>query len=135
MSNGRRNFRAGESGEPPSDGAAPITSNAAQARILRDALEQILRETVSELKTEVSTIKTQAHADFKNIIYIFGTGFLLLAGLAIGIYVETDEHLSSAATRLEDHVNTVEKSLVKVETKLDDLLERVPPVPTAIPRK
>jgi hypothetical protein len=135
MSSGRRNYRSDESGEPPSDSAAPISSNAAQARVMRDTLEQILRDTVSEIKTEVSTIKAQAHTDFRNILYIFGTGFVLLAGLAIAVYLKSDEHISNMVTRLEDHVGTVEKSLVKVETKLDDLLERIPPVPSAVPRR
>jgi hypothetical protein len=57
-------------------------------------------------------------------IATFAAGFLILAGAKITAYL-----------RLDDKISDMSKSQVRIETKLDDLIARLPPAPTPIPRK
>lgn len=51
-------------------------------------------------------------------------GFLILAGLFIYGY-----------DRLDDRIADIIKTTTKIDTKLDDLLLRIPPVPSLAPRR
>ena len=91
----------------------PDVGGAAQTRLLINAIDVSTRE----LKGDVRDIKLHRHSDFVYMISVFAAGFLLLAGMLIAGYLLLDE-------RIEKH--TI--SSVRVETKLEDLLQRVPPI-------
>jgi CHASE3 domain sensor protein len=55
---------------------------------------------------------------------VFSAGFLVLGGMMIYAYFKIEERNSSLST-----------AVTRVETKLDDLIARVPPVQSPIPRK
>lgn len=100
---------------PPQDMAG-----AAHTRIIVEAV----KETVAELKTDVKDIKGHRVSDTRWHLSIFGGGFIILAGMLITGYF-----------KLNDRIENVETGLTRVETQLDDLLQRIPPVPTPIPHK
>jgi len=96
-----------------------ISSSAGQLRIIISQLETSIRET----RADIRDLKDHRHADFRWHITILGGGFLLLAGMFIAGYL-----------RLEDRIDPLTKSSIRIETKMDDLLARIPPVPTPPPR-
>lgn len=96
----------------------PEIAGAAQTRLLIKAIEDSLKD----LKDDVKDIKSHRHTDFVFHISIFGAGFLLLAGMLIFGYF-----------RLDDRVSKLSDTSIRVDTKLGDLLERIPPVQAPAP--
>jgi hypothetical protein len=93
---------------------------AGQTRILINAIEG----TVADLKADVREIRNHRVTDLLWHIGVFAGGFLILASAMIFAYFKIEEKTSALTT-----VTT------RVETKLDDLVARLPPVVAPIPRK
>ena len=104
---------AGETG-PPRDlpNVLPEIAGAAQARILIDAV----KESVSELRSDVKDLKDYRHTDFRWYVTIFGSGFLILAGLTLLVYL-----------RLEDKIQALSTMLTRFEAKMESLSRPSPP--------
>jgi hypothetical protein len=100
---------------PPPEGPA-----FAQARIIVDAV----KESVAELKSDVKEIKGHRHTDFVWIIGVLAAGFLVLLGA-----------MATAYLRLDDKVSELSKSQTRIETRLEDLIARIPPTQTPVPKK
>jgi hypothetical protein len=82
---------SGENGPPKEmPNVIPDVGGSGQTRILIDAV----KETVAELKSDVKDIKEYRHTDFRWHITIFGSGFLLLAGLALHLYSRLEGNYS-----------------------------------------
>jgi hypothetical protein len=96
--------------------APPDIAGAGQTRILVKALEDGL----TDLKTDVRDIKNYRFTDLR----AFAAGFVLLAGMMIYAYFKIEERSQNLST-----------AMTRIETKFEDLLARVPPVQTPIPRK
>jgi hypothetical protein len=95
-------------------------ASAGQTRLLIKAVE----DAVKDLKDDVRDIKSHRHSDFVFHITIFAAGFVILAGMLITGYFKLDERIS----KLTD-------ASTRVDTKLEDLLARIPPVQTPVPRR
>ena len=95
-------------------------AGAGQTRLIVDAV----KETVAELKADVREIKGHRWSDLLWHIGSFAAGFVLLAGMMLAAYF-----------KLEDRLFTLSTSATRVETKLEDLLQRIPPVQTPAPRR
>jgi hypothetical protein len=93
---------------------------AGQTRIIVEAV----KESVADLKADVKEIKGHRVSDLRWHIGIFGAGFLVLGGMLIAGYFKLEDRLSDLST-----------ASTRVETKLDDLLARIPPVQTPVPAK
>jgi len=65
------------------------------------------------------------------MISIFSAGFVLLAGMIIGSYLLTSSKIDALSGKIE----SVEVLSARIETKLDDLLLRIPPVVAPVPKK
>jgi hypothetical protein len=103
----------------PGDGAATtpdISASAAQLRVIVGHLQKNLQET----RGDVKDIKTE----FRWLMAGFAVGFLALGGMFIAGYL-----------RLEDRIDPVTISTTRIETKLDDLLARIPPAVTPVPKR
>jgi hypothetical protein len=87
--------------------------------------------TLNEMKADVVIIKGNHHSDFRLLITYFAGGFLLLAGMLIFGYFRLDDHY----TKLDDKINSVVISNTRVDTKLDDLLQRIPPIVVPVPNR
>lgn len=96
-----------------------ISSGAAHTRLV-----------VQEIKDDIRDIKKEQKTDFKIIAGMVIAGFLILAGMLIAGYFRIDDRV----TKLEDRVNGLSTTLVRIDTKLEDLLARIPPVPTPVPQ-
>jgi hypothetical protein len=59
------------------------------------------------------------------------TAFLILSGMLIFGYFKLDDRI----VKLEDRVNGFSNTLVRIDTKLEDLLARIPPVQTPPPQR
>jgi len=79
---------------------------------------------IRHLLNDVNALKSDAKSDLRWLITIFGTGFLVLAGLLIYGYL-----------RLDDRLSKTESLETKIDTKLEDLLQRIPPVVVPPPKK
>lgn len=109
---------------PPKDMAnvAPVDMGgvAGQTRIIVDAV----KETVSELKADVKEIKNYRHSDFLWHLGLVGSAFFLLSGILATVYF-----------KIEDKMHALSIASTRVETKLEDLLRRIPPMPTPVPKR
>ena len=109
--------------EPPRSVANVVPTdmaNAGQTRILVDAI----KESVAELKSEVTKIRDHRVTDLLLQLGALAAGFIVLSGMMIAAYFKIEGRLHEFGT-----VST------RVETKLDDLMQRIPPVPTPVPKK
>lgn len=98
---------------------APVDmAGAAHARIIVEAV----KESVAELKADVREIKTHRFTDLLWHITAFAAGFVILASMMIAAYF-----------KIEDKIHTLSTSNTRIETKLEDLLQRIPPIPTLPP--
>jgi len=91
---------------------------AGQTRLIIEAV----KETVSELKSDVRTIRDRRFADMLWHIGALAAAMVVLGGMMIATYF-----------KIEDRLQELSTSLTRVETKLEDLLQRIPPVPTMPP--
>jgi hypothetical protein len=62
---------------------------------------------------------------------VFGIGFLTLAGLFISGYLL----ISTKFDKVVDEIKPIDRTVIRLEQKLDDLIARIPPVQTPAPRK
>jgi len=109
--------------EPPKSMAnvAPAEmAGAAHTRILIDAV----KESVADLKSDVKDIKSHRFADL----------LWHIAGL-VGLAIILGGMMSAAYFKLEEKISNLSIASTRVETKLDDLIARIPPVPTPPPKK
>jgi hypothetical protein len=107
-------------GEKLANVAPDISGATAQTRLVIIAIEA----SIKDLKDDVREIKSNRHSDFVYMISVFAAGFLLLAGMLIAGYL-----------RLDDRIVELTKSSVRVDTKLEDLLQRIPAIPTPPPKR
>ena len=107
----------GQNAEPLPAVANVAPDFAGQTRILINAIEG----TVADLKADVREIRNHRVTDLLWHIGVFAGGFLIFASAMIFAYFKIEEKTSALTTR--------------VETKLDDLVARLPPVVAPIPRK
>ena len=120
-----------QSGEPPKDfPSVPPTEmggNAAQTRLLINAIES----QVADLRSDVKDIKDHRHPDFVWMITVFGGGFLfLLIAFAYG-YLNVANKIDTQIAKTAER----DVTLARIETKLDDLIARVPPIQTPVTTK
>jgi hypothetical protein len=86
---------------------------------------------VREFKDDIREIKRDQKIDFRIVIGMFATGFVIIAGMLVFGYFRVDDRV----IKLEDRVNGLNTTLVRIETKLEDLLARMPPAQTAPPHR
>jgi hypothetical protein len=119
-----------DSGQPP-----PISPHAAQTGALVRAIQDALKDSIAELKREISETRTHSREDFHRLLYIFGAGFVAIAVLFAWGYSRLEDRFIAVSTKIDDKVDTLSNTVIKVDTKLGDLLERIPPAQTQVPRK
>lgn len=90
-----------------------------------------LRLVVQELKDDIRDIKSHRHSDFIVYVSMLAGGFLILAGMLIFGYFKLDDRIS----RSDDKINALATTSVRIDTKLEDLLQRIPPVSTPLPKR
>jgi len=109
--------------EPPRSMAnvAPIEmAGSGHTRILIDAV----KETVAELKTDVHEIRSHRFSDLLWHISGLVALAMVLGGMLIAGYFKIEDRLSNLST-----------TSTRIETKLDDLIARIPPVQATLPKK
>lgn len=112
-----------DSGPPQTMASVPptvIDGVSGHARILIDAV----KEQVSDLKADVKVIKESRHSDLLWHIGVIGTATVIILGVVVSVYF-----------RIDDKIHDLTISTTKIETKLDDLIQRIPPVQTPAPKK
>jgi len=114
---------------PPTETAnvTPLDSGVGQTRLIVEAVKvsvSALKDDVSILKTDVREIRGHRVTD---LLWHVG---VVAAGVAI-IFAG----LTAAYFKIEDRLSSLSTASTRVETKLEDLLARIPPVPTPVPRK
>ncbi|MGA8614331.1 MAG: hypothetical protein WB760_22175 [Xanthobacteraceae bacterium] len=105
----------------------PITGEVALARLRIKAVE----DNVGEIKTDIRDIKNHRHTDFVHIVQALGGGFILLATALVAAYFIIDNKIE----KLSEKITGVSTITTRVDAKLEDLLARIPPVPTPPPHK
>lgn len=89
-----------------------IFPQTSQIRFLLGSLEQ--------LQQDVRKLNSERLSNFLWYIGIFCAGFVLLATMLIFGYL-----------RLDDKVSSLTQTSIRVDTKLEDLLQRIPPITQA----
>jgi hypothetical protein len=94
---------------------SPMGNESGQTRQIVDAV----RNSISPLENAVDRLQTGRIDDMWRFLYIYGGGVVLVVGMFLLGYL-----------RLSDRVDGLDKSNVRIEQKLDDLIARIPPIPT-----
>jgi hypothetical protein len=107
---------------PPLDTAnvTPMDGGTAQTRQIVEAV----KASVSELRQDVRDIKEYRYTDLWRQIGAFAAGIVFVVSAMVAAYLRLDDKLSSLSI-----------SNTRLETKLEDLLARIPPVPTPPPQR
>ena len=108
-----------------------MMAGAGQLRLIIGGLEKDIRE----IKDNVTSVTSSRHSDFKYVVSILGCGFLLLAGMLVFGYFKLDDKIESKMKQLGDKIEPVLINTTKTDTKLDDLLQRIPPAVVPAPKR
>jgi hypothetical protein len=114
-------------GEVPSQVATVLPTGAGHTQAIVKSLE----ESISEIKGDIRDIKKNRHSDFVYLITAYAGGFLLLAGLFGFGFFRVDDKFDKLTEKLDKLTTTN----IRSETKLEDLLQRIPPAITAVPKR
>ena len=99
---------------------SPMDAGTAQTRQIVEAV----RGTVSDLSGEVKSIRDYRYTDLLLHIGAFATGIIIVVTLVLHLY-----------SKLDDRIQALSTSSTRIETKLEDLLQRIPPVQSPAPRR
>jgi hypothetical protein len=97
-----------------------VSPAAGEARVVLETVQA----SIKEIQQDIREIRSFRHTDFTWTVTIFGLGFLLVAGMLIVGYF-----------RLDDRLARLSESSIRTETKLEDLLQRIPAVPAPAQNK
>jgi hypothetical protein len=98
----------------------PLDSGTAQTRQIVEAV----KASVSGLASDVKEIRNYRYTDLLLHIGAFAGGIIIVVTLVLNVY-----------SRLDDKIQNLSTTSTRVDTKLEDLLQRIPPVPTSPARK
>jgi hypothetical protein len=126
---------AGPSG-PPGEVAnvAPDLGNAGQTRILIDAMKESLsdiKSDVGRIEDRIDEIKDFRYADLLLYGKALAAAAVVLGGIAITAYFKLEAKLE----KLEERIQAISQSSTRIDTKLEDLLQRIPPTVTPVPKR
>jgi uncharacterized membrane protein YciS (DUF1049 family) len=85
-----------------------------------------IEDSIGEIKAEIKEIKSHRHSDFVWLVTVFAAGFIALACLFGFGYFRIDDKFE----RLTDKIDKLTASSIRSDTKLEDLLQRIPPTIT-----
>src|SRR5271154_4578753 len=86
------------------------------------SLVETFKESLAEIKADVRDIRNHRFTDALWILGAIGAVAIVLGSMMIAAYMA-----------IESRIDELSTSSTKVETKLDDLIQRIPPAPTAPP--
>jgi len=127
-------------GTPPPDqqvGTPPPRAHPGveQARLAA----QLLGPAIVDLREEIREARKNHRTEFIILISAFAAGFLVLAGMAIEAYRWSHDDMIAEIARINTRLDRVEQqqsasqdTLVRADTKLEDLLARIPPIQTPL---
>jgi hypothetical protein len=111
----KNTIASGAPSTPPSDETAVTPSLATEAAAYERIPIKALKDSLNEIKVDVRDVKDHRLTDF-----IWHAGALIAFGtFVIALYFWIDDKVSALAT-----------ASARVDTKLEDLLARIPPAPT-----
>ena len=105
----------------------PEVAGAGQTRLIVEAV----KETVSELKIDVRTMRDHRFTDMMWHIGALAAAVILLGGMMVAAYFKIDDKIQALSKTTQDKFEAASNSSTRVETKLEDLLQRIPPVATS----
>jgi hypothetical protein len=132
-----------DSGDPsPEGGPVKLSPESRQTGQIVRAVQDAVHQGLREVRADLSRVETRAHTDYFRTLGAFALGFVALASMVIQAYRWGHEDLSAASVRLEgriekldDRMVAISSNLTRTDQKLQDLSDRVPPVPTPIPHR
>jgi hypothetical protein len=106
---------------PPTEMAnvTPMGSASAQTRQIVDAVTA----SVAEIAKDVKEIKNYRYTDLLLHIGAFTGGIIMVVTLILTVY-----------SKLDDRIQAISSTTTRSDQKLEDLLQRIPPTPTAVRR-
>jgi hypothetical protein len=104
---------------------------AAQTRIIAKEVVQAVENSLNDVKSSIDEIK----ADIKTIKDHRWTDFMWHIAALVAAFLVVGTMITSTYFRLEDKILTLSTSNARLETRLDDLIQRIPPNPTPAPRR
>jgi hypothetical protein len=98
----------------------------------------LLQPSLDEIHKDIREIRDHGRTEFWRLLAGFAAGFIILAGMVIGVYRWISDDLVRTTTRLEmrlekqaDQLQTINGTLSRVDQKLEDLTKP----PTPLPRR
>jgi hypothetical protein len=94
------------------------------------------------LRKDIREVRSHHRTEFIILLTAFAAAFLILAGMSIGAYRWAREDTTADITGVNGRLDKIESrqapmndTLIRVDTKLEDLLARIPPTPTPPPHR
>jgi hypothetical protein len=114
---------------PPTETAnvTPIDPGTAQTRQIVDAV----KATVAGLQDDVKDIRNYRYTDLLLHIGAFAGGIVLVVGMIITVYLRLDDKILGLSEKMQG----LSTSQTRIDAKLEDLLQRIPPVQSPAPRR
>jgi hypothetical protein len=104
-----------------------IGTGSGEVRAIVSALEAEIRG----IKGEISLLNRDRHSDFKFTMSVFAAGVVLLVGMLFFGFFKLDDRTN----KVDDSLRKQENLSTRIDTKLEDLLARIPPVQAPAPRR
>jgi len=102
----------------------PEVAGTGQTRLIIEAV----KETVAELKGEVRSIRDNRFTDMMWHVGALAAGVILLGGMMIAAYFKIEDKIEAVSDSANGKFEAMSNASTRVETKLEDLLQRIPPV-------
>lgn len=134
---GRRGRLRDESGVPETPVGVPgdpeWSQGAAQAHLIIRALDGHIKQLLEETRSHAADDHVRTESN--RLLYIFGAGFIVLGTMIIGSYLLLNGQISTSVAKMDSKINAVDIAVTRADTKLGDLIARIPPASTPVPRR
>jgi hypothetical protein len=103
----------------------PEVAGAGQTRLIIEAV----KETVADLKVDVRTIRDHRFSDMMWHIAALAGAVILLGSMLVAAYFKIDDRIQNLSNETKNRFEAASNSSTRIETKLDDLVQRIAPTP------
>jgi len=118
--------------------AIDLNSNALQSRMVIQGIQddiKNIRMDIKEIRSDMASVKSNIHENFVRILMLYGAGFVALSVGFIYAYNRLDDKITRDIDNIRNSISIIDGNFrkneilsTKIDTKLEDLLQRIPPV-------
>jgi len=111
-----------------------LAESQAKAYVKLDQLTEVACG-VRQMNDSLAEMKVNTRSDHRFVLKIFGSGFVLICTFVIGGFLWLSDRFENSSLRVSDKIENLNVRSQRVDTKLEDLLARIPPIQNPVPTK